>query len=99
MSRRTIRLSPWRGVSQGVNVTVCYSRVGSKSWQRRRPSRPERSAGERRAVAAVGTIPQRMYYGDNIKIECPTGSGNSMNLFEIAREIAHQLTRIFLRDQ
>jgi len=40
-----------------------------------------------------------MYYGDNIKIECPTGSGNSMNLFEIAREIAHQLTRIFLRDQ
>jgi hypothetical protein len=39
------------------------------------------------------------YYGDNFKIECPTGSGNSMNLFEIAREIACRLTRIFLCDQ
>jgi hypothetical protein len=33
------------------------------------------------------------------KIECPTGSGNSMNLFEVAREIANRLTRIFLRDE
>jgi hypothetical protein len=38
------------------------------------------------------------YYGDNFRIECPTGSGNSMNLFEVAREIANRLTRIFLRD-
>ena len=29
-----------------------------------------------------------LYYGDNFKIECPTGSGNLMNLFEVAREIA-----------
>jgi hypothetical protein len=40
-----------------------------------------------------------LYYGDNFKIECPTGSGNSMNLFEVAREIADRLTRIFLRDE
>jgi hypothetical protein len=40
-----------------------------------------------------------LYYGDNFKIECPTGSGNSMNLFEVAREIANRLIRIFLRDQ
>ena len=40
-----------------------------------------------------------LYFGDNFKIECPTGSGNSMNLFEVAREIAARLTRIFLRDQ
>jgi hypothetical protein len=39
------------------------------------------------------------YYGDNFRIECPTGSGNSMNLFEVAREIANRLTRIFLRDE
>jgi mannosylglycerate hydrolase MGH1-like protein len=39
------------------------------------------------------------YYGDNFKIECPTGSGNLMNLFEVASEIANRLTRIFLRDQ
>ena len=33
-----------------------------------------------------------LYYGDNFKIECPTGSGNLMNLFEVAREIADRLT-------
>jgi hypothetical protein len=38
------------------------------------------------------------YYGDNFKIECPTGSGKMMNLFEVAREIAGRLISIFLRD-
>ena len=40
-----------------------------------------------------------LYYGDNFKIEFPTGSGNLMNLFDVAREIANRLTRIFLRDK
>jgi hypothetical protein len=39
-----------------------------------------------------------LYYGDNFKIECPTGSGKMMNLFEVSKEIADRLTRIFLRD-
>ena len=39
------------------------------------------------------------YYGNNFKIECPTGSGNRMNLFEVSREVAHRLTRLFLRDE
>jgi hypothetical protein len=40
-----------------------------------------------------------LYYGDNFKIECPTGSGNLMNLFEVARDISDRLTSIFLRDE
>jgi hypothetical protein len=40
-----------------------------------------------------------LYYGDNFKIECPTGSGNMMNLFDVAKEIADRLGRIFLRDE
>jgi hypothetical protein len=40
-----------------------------------------------------------LYYGDNFKIECPTGSGKLMNLFEVSEEIADRLTRIFLRDE
>ncbi len=40
-----------------------------------------------------------LYYGDNFKVECPTGSGKRMNLFEVSREIADRLTRIFLRDE
>ena len=39
------------------------------------------------------------YYGDSFKIECPTGSGKQMNLFEVAREISNRLTRIFLVDK
>jgi hypothetical protein len=39
------------------------------------------------------------YYGDNFKIECPTGSGTLMNLFEVAREVGNRLTRIFLQDK
>jgi hypothetical protein len=40
-----------------------------------------------------------MYYGNAFTVECPTGSGHRMNLFEVAREIATRLTRIFLRDE
>jgi hypothetical protein len=38
------------------------------------------------------------YYGDNFKIECPTGSGRLLTLFEVAHDIADRLIRIFLRD-
>ena len=40
-----------------------------------------------------------LYYGDKFKIECPTGSGRIMNLFEVSKEIADRLSRIFLRDE
>ena len=40
-----------------------------------------------------------LYYGDSFKIECPTGSGHLMNLFEVGHEIANRLTKIFLRDE
>jgi hypothetical protein len=39
-----------------------------------------------------------LYYGDNFKIECPTGSGKLMNLFEVSRELSSRLARIFLRN-
>jgi hypothetical protein len=40
-----------------------------------------------------------LYYGDNFTIECPTGSGRMMNLFDVAKEIADRLGAIFLRDK
>ncbi|HWS01702.1 MAG TPA: hypothetical protein VN249_13860, partial [Prolixibacteraceae bacterium] len=40
-----------------------------------------------------------LYYGDNFKIECPTGSGNRMNLFEVSKEISDRITKIFTRDE
>jgi hypothetical protein len=39
------------------------------------------------------------FYGDDFKIECPTGSGNRMTLYEIAREITRRLSSIFIRDE
>jgi hypothetical protein len=39
-----------------------------------------------------------LYYGDNFKVECPTGSGKMMNLFEVSQELANRLTKIFLRN-
>ena len=38
------------------------------------------------------------YYGDSFKVECPTGSGRMMNLFEVAKDIADRLAGIFLKD-
>jgi hypothetical protein len=39
------------------------------------------------------------FYEDEFTIEHPTGSGNEMRLSEVARELAHRLTRIFLDDE
>ena len=40
-----------------------------------------------------------LYYGDTFQIECPTGSGRMMNLFDVSKEIAERLSRIFLRNE
>ncbi|MGN6546691.1 MAG: MGH1-like glycoside hydrolase domain-containing protein [Aureliella sp.] len=38
------------------------------------------------------------YYGDAFTVECPTGSGHQMTLYEVAEEIGRRLTNIFLPD-
>ena len=38
------------------------------------------------------------YYGEQFQVECPTGSGVFMNLWQVAAEISRRLTRTFLRD-
>ncbi len=39
------------------------------------------------------------FYGDSLKVECPTGSGQMMNLAEVASELRRRLTSIFSRDR
>src|SRR5262249_492088 len=43
---------------------------------------------------------QKFHYfvGDNFVVEFPTGSGHSMNLWDVAGELSRRLTHIFLRD-
>jgi hypothetical protein len=37
------------------------------------------------------------YYGDDFKVECPTGSGKFLTLLEVAGELTRRLDRLFLR--
>ena len=39
------------------------------------------------------------HYGDDFKVECPTGSGQMKNLKEVGEELARRLANIFLRNQ
>jgi hypothetical protein len=39
------------------------------------------------------------FYGPDFKVECPTGSGKYMTLFEVAKEISSRLSKIFVRDE
>jgi hypothetical protein len=45
-----------------------------------------------------GLINLYQFYGDDFKVECPTGSGKYMTLFEVAKELGRRLSSIFLRD-
>ncbi|UCC63725.1 MAG: hypothetical protein JSV36_01305, partial [Anaerolineae bacterium] len=39
------------------------------------------------------------YYGDDLQVECPTGSGNWVTLDGVARELSRRLIRLFLPDR
>jgi len=51
------------------------------------------------ALLIRGLLNLYQFYGDEFKVECPTGSGQMKTLFEVAKEIASRLEKIFLRDQ
>ena len=50
------------------------------------------------ALLIRGLLNLYQFYGDDFKVECPTGSGKYMTLYEVASEIARRLSSIFLRD-
>ena len=39
------------------------------------------------------------YYGDDFKVECPTGSGQMRTLWQVSEELSRSLSAIFLRDR
>jgi hypothetical protein len=50
------------------------------------------------ALIVRGLLNLYQFYGDSFTVECPTGSGKRMTLFEVAREISRRLASIFLED-
>jgi len=51
------------------------------------------------ALIVRGLLNLHAFYGDDFTVECPTGSGHRMTLFEVAHEISRRLAKIFLRDE
>jgi hypothetical protein len=49
-------------------------------------------------VILRGLVQLHRYYGDRLKVECPTGSGRELNLLEAASEIARRLVTTFTED-
>ena len=39
------------------------------------------------------------YYGDDLQVECPTGSGNKMNLLQVSQEICRRIVTLFVPDE
>jgi hypothetical protein len=50
------------------------------------------------ALVIRALIQYYAYYGDEFTVECPTGSGRQMNLYQVAEEIGRRLGNIFLKD-
>jgi len=50
-------------------------------------------------VILRGLLQLHRYYGDRLKVECPTGSGREMSLGEVAGEIGRRLATTFTRDE
>ena len=50
------------------------------------------------ALIIRGLLQYYVYYGDAFTIECPTGSGQHLTLYQVAEEITRRLSHIFLRD-
>jgi hypothetical protein len=50
------------------------------------------------ALILRGLLNLYSFYGDEFKVQCPTGSGRYMTLFEVAKEIKRRLAEVFLRD-
>ncbi len=50
-------------------------------------------------VILRGLVQLHRYYGDRLKVECPTGSGRELNLLEVATEIGTRLATTFTEDE
>jgi hypothetical protein len=49
-------------------------------------------------VILRGLVQLHRFYGDRLKVECPTGSGRELNLLEVAAEISRRLVTTFTDD-
>jgi Glycosyl hydrolase family 63 C-terminal domain len=51
------------------------------------------------ALIIRALLQYHLYYGDEFTVECPTGSGRRMTLYQVAEEISRRMASIFLKDK
>jgi len=51
------------------------------------------------ALIVRALLQYHTYFGSGFTVECPTGSGRQMNLYQVAEELGRRQTAIFLRDE
>ena len=95
-------------VRTSTTRTCSMSKASSTGCSTSRPSRPAGMFGGNSNWRGPVWFPINLliirallqhyrYYGDDFKIECPTGSGAQMTLFEVAQELTRRLIGTFLR--
>ena len=51
------------------------------------------------ALTVRALLQYHSYFGDGFTVECPTGSGRKMNLYQVAEELTRRAASIFLRNE
>ena len=102
--RRALPVARPRATSVYVSTATAWTHACATSPASRTPAcsaaTPTGAArsGSRSTTCIIESLQKfHHYYGDDFKVECPTGSGHFLTLEEVADELARRLTRIFLR--
>ena len=90
---------PYSLVVRGEEKVVSYEPAESQSWMFGGNSNwrgPVWFPGNYLLIESLQQF--HHYYGDDFKVECPTGSGNLMDLNQVANELSNRLIKLWLRD-
>lgn len=83
----------WQGISDSLSSRTVGDWHVRWHWNWRDPVWMPTNALIIRAL-----LPYYGYYGDDLVVECPTGSGQQMNLYQVAEELERRVGNVFLRD-
>jgi len=92
----------WHADRWGVAFEVCFETT--EQWEAFRALPIVRAALDGVPDPVNGLIIRALlqyysYYGNDFTVECPTGSGHQMTLYQVAEELARRLGSIFLQDK
>ena len=90
---------PLRRARPDLRGALPARRVGQRDVRRQLELARARSGSRSTTSILRGLLHLYAYYGDDFKVECPTGSGARCTLFEVAEELGRRLVSIFVPDE